>query len=294
MHRGVKINENESAEVMDPFALYLKDISLHPILTRKEELRYARLANKGDIGARNYFIACNLRLVVKIARRYVNKGLSIGDLVSEGNLGLFKSIEKFKPKLGFKFSTYATWWINQAISHAIGNKARTIRVPIHVLNLINKYTEQHNKLPDTVRDKTRIISGLINVSEKKCLFINTISCDTVSYDGQPPLCFPNEEKLTGIHRFKISMKDDSPSPDILFEHLEYQDKLAEALNTLKPQEKDVLFKRYGFYEEKPHTLEEIGNIYNVSRERIRQVQEDGMLKLKAYFKERNMSIENYL
>lgn len=288
-----QLRTKESVEEFDPFTLYLSDIRAHPILTSDEEQHYHKLAQKGDIAARNHFVKCNLRLVVKISRRFVNRGLSISDLVSEGNFGLFKAITKFKPTLGYKFSTYATWWINQAISHAISNKARTIRVPIHILNVVNKYKKAWQKLPDTKKDKSDQVSKVLNITVEKTRRLQELTCDVISYDCETYAIHEDGDFMQYNSQSNLS-SDDSFSPEPTYEAQESRTRIAEILNILTVQERDVIFKRYGFETGSSQTLEDISKKYDRTRERIRQIQEVALEKLKAHFKDNNLKLDSYL
>ncbi len=289
------MSEKRETEDRDPFLLYAKEIRSHPILTAEEEYHYVTLAKSGDLDARNHMVKCNLRLVVKIAMKFLNRGLLVSDLVSEGNFGLFKSIEKFDPKLGFKFSTYATWWITQAISHAIFNKARTIRVPIHNLNIVHKYIMLSKNLPSDLEDKSKYISEKLKITEEKMRWIQDISNEVVSFeDLSHKWEYSNDEHFTTIQHYFHESSDCESNPETIFGYNEFQEKIQSIFSILTNQEKDVITRRFGFDNGRKQTLESISKMYNRTRERIRQIQDSAMKKIRAHFEEHKIEMESFL
>lgn len=291
------MSEKREDEDRDPFLLYAKEIRAHPILTAEEEFHYVTLAKSGDLNARNHMVKCNLRLVVKIAMKFINRGLSISDLVSEGNFGLFKSLEKFDPNLGFKFSTYATWWITQSINHAILNKARTIRVPIHNLNIIHKYIMISKNLPLDITDKSKYISEKLKITEEKMRWIDYISNEVSSFEDLLQSWEDRfDEPYYSIPRdiYENGARDCKENPEIIFGYNQFQEKIQSIFSILTHQEKDVIIRRFGFDNGKKQTLESISKMYNRTRERIRQIQDSAMKKIRAYFEEHKIEMESFL
>lgn len=259
----------------DPVKMYLKDIGRVPLLSADEEVDLARRMQEDDEAAKKRLSEANLRLVVSIAKRYVGRGMLFLDLIQEGNLGLMKAVEKFDYQKGFKFSTYATWWIRQSITRAIADQARTIRIPVHMVETINKLTRvQRLLLQELGREPTPAeIAEQMGVSEERVVEIQKIAQDPVSLET--PI---GEEEDSHLGDFIEDEKTTTPSDSVAFSMLKEQ--LLGVLDTLTPREEKVLRLRYGIDDGKPRTLEEVGREFNVTRERIRQIEAKALRKLR--------------
>ncbi len=259
----------------DPVKMYLKDIGRIPLLSADEEVDFAQRMQTGDPAAKKRLSEANLRLVVSIAKRYVGRGMLFLDLIQEGNLGLMKAVEKFDYQKGFKFSTYATWWIRQSITRAIADQARTIRIPVHMVETINRLTRvQRVLLQELGREPTpEEIAEKMGVSEERVREIQKISQDPVSLET--PI---GEEEDSHLGDFIEDEKTMTPSESVAFTMLKEQ--LLGVLDTLTPREEKVLRLRYGIDDGKPRTLEEVGREFNVTRERIRQIEAKALRKLR--------------
>ena len=259
----------------DPVKMYLKDIGRVPLLSTEEEVELAKRMQEDDASARKRLSEANLRLVVSIAKRYVGRGMLFLDLIQEGNLGLMKAVEKFDYQKGFKFSTYATWWIRQSITRAIADQARTIRIPVHMVETINKLTRvQRVLLQELGREPTpEEIAEKMGVTEERVREIQKIAQDPVSLET--PI---GEEEDSHLGDFIEDEKTTTPSDSVAFSMLKEQ--LLGVLDTLTPREEKVLRLRYGIDDGKPRTLEEVGKEFNVTRERIRQIEAKALRKLR--------------
>ncbi len=259
----------------DPVKMYLKDIGRVPLLSADEEVDLARRMQEDDEAARKRLSEANLRLVVSIAKRYVGRGMLFLDLIQEGNLGLMKAVEKFDYQKGFKFSTYATWWIRQSITRAIADQARTIRIPVHMVETINKLTRvQRLLLQELGREPTaEEMAEKMGVTEDRVHEILKIAQDPVSLET--PI---GEEEDSHLGDFIEDEKTTTPSDSVAFTMLKEQ--LLGVLDTLTPREEKVLRLRYGIDDGKPRTLEEVGREFNVTRERIRQIEAKALRKLR--------------
>ncbi len=259
----------------DPVKMYLKDIGRVPLLSADDEIELARRMQEGDEEARKRLSEANLRLVVSIAKRYVGRGMLFLDLIQEGNLGGMKAVEQFDYQKGFKFSTYATWWIRQSITRAIADQARTIRIPVHMVETINKLTRVSRLLlQQTGREPTpEEIAVEMNISPERVCEIQKIAQDPISLET--PV---GEEEDSHIGDFLEDDKTQTPSDAVSFSML--KEKLVSVLDTLTPREEKVLRLRYGIDDGKPKTLEEVGKEFNVTRERIRQIEAKALRKLR--------------
>ena len=259
----------------DPVKMYLKDIGRVPLLSADEEIEFARKMQEGDSVAKKRLSEANLRLVVSIAKRYVGRGMLFLDLIQEGNLGLMKAVEKFDYQKGYKFSTYATWWIRQSITRAIADQARTIRIPVHMVETINKLTRvQRILLQELGREPTPDeIAEKMGVTPDRVVEIQKIAQDPVSLET--PI---GEEEDSHLGDFIEDEKTTTPSDSVAFTMLKEQ--LLGVLDTLTPREEKVLRLRYGIDDGKPRTLEEVGKEFNVTRERIRQIEAKALRKLR--------------
>ncbi len=282
------LNQLEKEVSMDdPVKVYLKDIGKVALLSGDEEAELAEKMMQGDEFAKKRLSEANLRLVVSIAKRYVGRGMHLLDLIQEGNLGLMKAVEKFDYTKGFKFSTYATWWIRQAITRAIADQARTIRIPVHMVETINKLIKVSRQLlQDLGREPTpEEIAEVMGISVEKVVEIQTIAQDPVSLET--PI---GEEEDSNLGPFIEDGKSASPSDVVAFAMLRKQ--LISILDTLTPREEKVLRLRYGIDDGKPRTLEEVGKEFNVTRERIRQIEAKALRKLRH--PSRSKKLKEYL
>ena len=267
--------DNIEGATDDSVKMYLKDIGQVPLLKPEEEHELAKRMSEGDMDAKNRLSEANLRLVVSIAKRYVGRGMQFLDLIQEGNLGLMKAVEKFDYTKGFKFSTYATWWIKQSITRAIADQARTIRIPVHMVETINKTGRVSRQLLQTLgrEPTTAEIAEKMNLTEEKVIEIQKIAQDPVSLEK--PI---GEEEDSHLGDF---IEDNtSASPAEKAETRMLKEHLLEVLSTLTPRENEVIRKRYGLDDSRPKTLEEVGREFNVTRERIRQIEAKALRKLR--------------
>ncbi len=267
--------EESEASTEDSVRMYFKDIGKVDLLTAEEEVALARRMAGGDEEARQRMVEANLRLVVSIARRYVGRGMALQDLIQEGNMGLMKAVEKFDYSKGYKFSTYATWWIRQAITRAIADQGRTIRIPVHMVETINKVKRTSRQLLQELgRDPSAgEIAAEIHMPEEKIRDILQLSQGTRSLDS--PV---GEEEDSHLGDFIPDEDASEPSEAASFSLLREQ--LEEVLDTLAPREKKVLELRFGIADGRTRTLEEVGKEFNVTRERIRQIEAKALRKLR--------------
>ena len=266
---------SKDIKINDPVRMYLKEIGRINLLTSDEEFEYARLAEQGDEHAKKMLAESNLRLVVSIAKRYVGRGMLFLDLIQEGNIGLMKAVEKFDPTKGYKFSTYATWWIRQAITRAIADQARTIRVPVHMVETINKLARVQRQLTQELnREPTEEeIAKKLGVTVDKVREVYKISQDPVSLET--PI---GEEDDSHLGDF---IKDESSlSPEEYTENEILKEEIDDVLQSLQQREQEVLRLRFGLKDGTCHTLEEVGKKFNVTRERIRQIEAKALRKLR--------------
>ena len=265
----------EGININDPVRMYLKEIGKVDLLSPEEEVALAQKIIDGDIAARKTLTTANLRLVVSIAKRYVGRGMAFLDLIQEGNLGLIKAVEKFDQRRGFKFSTYATWWIRQAITRAIADQARTIRIPVHMVETINKIMKCNRTLvQDLGRDPTPAeIAEKMGMTEEKVVEILKIAQDPVSLET--PI---GEEDDS--HLVDFLPDEDAMAPEEMASFMLLREQLFEVLNTLTEREAKVLKLRFGLEDGRPRTLEEVGDEFKVTRERIRQIEAKALRKLR--------------
>ena len=259
----------------DPVRMYLKEIGQVKLLSAEEEVELAKRVAEGDQYAKNKLTEANLRLVVSIAKKYSGRGLHILDLIQEGNTGLIRAVDKFDWTKGNKFSTYATWWIRQAITRAIADQARTIRVPVHMVEVINKATRCNRKLVQELGREPTVeeIAAELNLPVEKIIEANRTAADTLSLDT--PV---GDEEDTSIGSFVEDER--TPGPADATSNALLAEALKEILDTLTDREADVLRMRFGMYDGRTHTLEEVGQIFGVTRERIRQIENKAIRKLR--------------
>ena len=265
----------EGINIDDPVRMYLKEIGKVPLLTAQEEVEIAQRMAEGDEEAKHQLAEANLRLVVSIAKRYVGRGMLFLDLIQEGNLGLIKAVEKFDYRKGYKFSTYATWWIRQAITRAIADQARTIRIPVHMVETINKLIRVNRQLVQEYGREPRPdeIAKEMGISEEKVREIIKIAQEPVSLET--PI---GEEDDSHLGDFIPD--DDAPAPAEAVASTLLKEQLMDVLNSLTPREAKVLRLRYGLDDGKARTLEEVVKEFNVTRERIRQIEAKALRKLR--------------
>ena len=259
----------------DPVRMYLKEIGQVKLLSAEEEVELAKRVSEGDQEAKTKLTEANLRLVVSIAKKYSGRGLHILDLIQEGNTGLIRAVDKFDWTKGNKFSTYATWWIRQAITRAIADQARTIRVPVHMVEVINKATRCNRKLVQELGREPTVeeIAAELNLPVEKIIEANRTAADTLSLDT--PV---GDEEDTSIGSFVEDER--TPGPADATSNALLAEALKEILGTLTEREADVLRMRFGMYDGRTHTLEEVGQLFGVTRERIRQIENKAIRKLR--------------
>ncbi|WP_241608378.1 RNA polymerase sigma factor RpoS [Rosenbergiella epipactidis] len=277
---------NSSQRVLDATQLYLGEIGFSPLLTAEEEILFARRALRGDVASRRRMIESNLRLVVKISRRYNNRGLPLLDLIEEGNLGLIRAVEKFDPEKGFRFSTYATWWIRQTIERAIMNQTRTIRLPIHIVKELNVYLRTARELTQvldhepTAEDIAQKLDKPVeDVSRMLRLNERIASVDT-------PIGGDSETSLLDM----ISDDDDN-SPEYTNQDNDMKQSIVKWLYELNAKQREVLARRFGLLGYEPATLEDVGQEIGLTRERVRQIQVEGLRRLREILEGQGLSLD---
>ena len=282
-----EIETTVDSQVVDAATIYLKEIGYTPLLTAEEEVFFARKVHQGDQQARTRMIESNLRLVVKIARRYVNRGLELLDLIEEGNIGLMRAVEKFDPELGYRFSTYATWWIRQTIERALMNQTRTIRLPVHVVKELNTYLRAARKIsqqteqpatPEQIAEElgkpVETVIKLLSLSER-------ISSIDVSIAG-------NDKTLVD------TLSDSLYSPAKTVEQEDFSDLLDDWLSELPEKQREVLVRRFGLRNHNPQTLETVGQEIGLTRERVRQIQVDALRRLRKVLQKHGLDSQQLL
>jgi RNA polymerase primary sigma factor len=283
----IDITIPEGISIDDPVRMYLKEIGKVPLLSADEEIELAKRMEKGDSEAKRRLAEANLRLVVSIAKRYVGRGMLFLDLIQEGNLGLIKAVEKFDYRKGYKFSTYATWWIRQAITRAIADQARTIRIPVHMVETINKLIRVSRQLLQELgrEPQPEEIAKEMNMSVEKVREIMKISQEPVSLET--PI---GEEEDSHLGDFIPD--DDAPAPAEAAAFTLLKEQLIDVLDTLTAREEKVLRLRFGLDDGRARTLEEVGKEFNVTRERIRQIEAKALRKLRH--PSRSKKLKDYL
>ncbi|MDO4399300.1 MAG: RNA polymerase sigma factor RpoD [Candidatus Saccharibacteria bacterium] len=270
--------ENVDAFADDSVRLYLREIGKIPLLTPEEEAELAQRIVKGDKKAKDKMVESNMRLVVSIAKRYGGRGLDFLDLIQEGNTGLLRAVEKFDPDKGFKFSTYATWWVRQAITRAIADQARTIRIPVHMVETINKVLRTTRKLTSELnREPTNEeIAKALDMEPDKIDYVMRIKQDIASLDASVGREGDDEDSVLGdfVEDEERASPEDSAANQIL------KEQLSEIIATLTDREQKIIRLRFGIGGGRPHTLEEVGNEFDVTRERIRQIEAKALSKLR--------------
>ncbi len=272
--------DNVDAFADDSVRLYLREIGKIPLLSADEETELAKQIVKGDRKAKDKMVEANMRLVVSIAKRYSGRGLDFLDLIQEGNTGLLRAVEKFDPEKGFKFSTYATWWIRQAITRAIADQARTIRIPVHMVETINKVLRTTRKLTTELNREptTAEIAKELDMDVDKIEYVMRIKQDIASLDASVGRDGDDEDSVLGdfVEDEERISPEDSAANQIL------KEQLAEIISTLSDREQKIIKMRFGIGGERPHTLEEVGYEFSVTRERIRQIEAKALSKLRKH------------
>tara|TARA_B110000503_G_scaffold17838_1_gene26049 strand:- start:302 stop:1231 length:930 start_codon:yes stop_codon:yes gene_type:complete len=278
--------ESPTRRVVDATSIYLKEIGFSPLLTADEEVLYSRKLQQGCERSRQMMIVSNLRLVVKISRRYLNRGLELLDLIEEGNIGLMRAVEKFDPELGYRFSTYATWWIRQTIERGIMNQTRTIRLPVHVVKELNVYLRASRKLAQRLdHDPTpEEIASEVNKPIKDVLKILSLSERISSIDAQ----VADQDKSLIDTVADIS----TLSPESHAETNDLSSALVGWLQQLPEKQKEVLVRRFGLMNHQEQTLEQIGSEIGLTRERVRQIQVDGLRRLRDLLHQHDLSSDD--
>lgn len=274
-------------KALDATQLYLNEIGFSPLLTPEEEVHFARLAQKGDAAGRRRMIESNLRLVVKIARRYVNRGLSLLDLIEEGNLGLIRAVEKFDPERGFRFSTYATWWIRQTIERAIMNQTRTVRLPIHVVKELNVYLRAARELTQKLdhEPSPEEIAALLDKPVEDVKRMLGLNERVTSVDVA---LGPDSDKT-----LLETLADERPSdPCDLLQDDDLSESLDEWLSELTEKQREVVIRRFGLRDHESSTLEEVGLEIGLTRERVRQIQVEALKRLREILERNGLSSES--
>lgn len=278
--------QSTNVRVLDATQIYLSEIGFSPLLTAEEEVFYARRALRGDIPSRQRMIESNLRLVVKISRRYNNRGLALLDLIEEGNLGLIRAVEKFDPEKGFRFSTYATWWIRQTIERAIMNQTRTIRLPIHIVKELNIYLRTARELaqkldhePNAEEIAEQLDKPVEDVSRMLRLNERITSVDT-------PIAGDSEKSL-----LEVLSDENESGPEHTIQDNNLKENIVKWLFELNPKQREVLARRFGLLGYEAETLEEVGREIGLTRERVRQIQVEGLRRLKDILHSEDLSLE---
>ncbi|OEE14997.1 sigma-70 family RNA polymerase sigma factor [Aliivibrio fischeri] len=279
----------EEQGLKDSYSLYLKEINRYQLLTAEEELVYSRLYKKGDLSARNTLIESNLRLVVKVANKYRKRNqtdLAILDIIEEGNLGLIKAIDKFNPELGYRFSTYAVWWIRESIESALFNHSRTVRLPVHITKELNTYLRAARELSKSLKREPSIrdISTYceeeqIKVSKIISLIPNQLTCHSACSDELSPKFF------------ELSSNNKALEPDNSLSQDNLEMNLSSWIDSLNYREKEIIINRYGLFGCKVKTLEDLGKDLDLSKERVRQIQSETLIKLNTIFKKNKLDLE---
>ena len=272
--------DNVDAFADDSVRLYLREIGKIPLLSTDEEQELAKKIVEGDKKAKDKMVEANMRLVVSIAKRYSGRGLDFLDLIQEGNTGLLRAVEKFDPEKGFKFSTYATWWIRQAITRAIADQARTIRIPVHMVETINKVLRTTRKLTQELNREptTEEIAKELDMEVDKIEYVMRIKQDIASLDASVGRDGDDEDSVLGdfVEDEERASPEDSAATQIL------KEQLASIISTLSDREQKIIKMRFGIGGERPHTLEEVGSEFSVTRERIRQIEAKALSKLRKH------------
>lgn len=280
------VKKPASRAELDATRLYLKEIEASPLLTAEEEVYYSRKALKGDKISRAKMIECNLRLVVKISRRYMNRGLALLDLIEEGNLGLIRAVEKFDPERGFRFSTYATWWIRQTIERALMNQTRTIRLPIHVIKEMNVYLRASRHLQQVLDHEPTIDEIAAHCDKPASTVERMLGLRDRVTSVDVPVGKENDRPL-----LEIIADDNNPEPSLILQDEDVFANLAMWLDQLDVKQREVIVRRFGLNGYERQTLENVGKELGVTRERVRQIQMDALKRMRKILENQGFSEE---
>ncbi|BAW80245.1 RNA polymerase sigma factor [Candidatus Nitrosoglobus terrae] len=283
-----EMQKNQAADdhKLDATYLYLSEIGTAPLLTAEEEIYYARLAQEGNPIGRRKMIESNLRLVVKIAKRYINQGLALLDLIEEGNLGLIHAVEKFDPELGFRFSTYSTWWIRQTIERALINQARTVRLPVHIVKELKNYQRTANKLAQELEHDPSFeeLAQQVDKPIRKIRRIWSLKDNIASMDTG----HRNDQEKALLDTFP---DEDALDPTVFLQNQDVQSRLDLWLSQLNNKQREVIVRRFGLQGYESQTLEQIGHAIGVTRERVRQIQLESLKRLRQILAKEGISVE---
>ncbi|AKJ41607.1 RNA polymerase sigma factor RpoS [Pragia fontium] len=282
----ILLSQDVTQHVLDATQLYLGEIGFSPLLTAQEEVYFARRALRGDAAARNRMIESNLRLVVKIARRYNNRGLALLDLIEEGNLGLIRAVEKFDPERGFRFSTYATWWIRQTIERAIMNQTRTIRLPIHIVKELNVYLRTARELSQKLDHEPRAEDIAIQLDKSVGDVSRMLRLNERVTSVDSPLNGESDSAL-----LDILPDENNNDPEYMIQDNDIKQSIVKWLFELNPKQREVLARRFGLLGYEAATLEDVGAEIGLTRERVRQIQVEGLGQLREILVKQGLSIE---
>ncbi|RUM93517.1 MAG: RNA polymerase sigma factor RpoS [Thiothrix sp.] len=286
---GTVAKKKVSTRELDATQLYLKEIEYSSLLTAEEEIKYGRLVQQGDEMGRRKMIVCNLRLVVKIARRYMNRGLTLLDLIEEGNLGLIHGVEKYDPEKGFRFSTYATWWIRQTIERALMNQTRTIRLPIHVAKELNTYYRTNTRLTQELERPPTMEEVSVAMNKPVEAIGKLLDRSERSTSLDVPISQENPSPIMDILPDNVF-----PEPDSLLQESDVSTLVESWLKELDTKQRDVIVRRFGLHSFEPTTLEKVGSELGVTRERVRQIQMEALSGLREMLLSRGFSGEALL
>jgi len=278
--------ETEKSLNLDATQIYLSEIGFSPLLTAEEEVYYSRLALRGDMAARRRMIESNLRLVVKISRRYLNRGLALLDLIEEGNLGLIRAVEKFDPERGFRFSTYATWWIRQTIERAIMNQTRTIRLPIHVVKELNIYLRAARELAQELDHEPTAEDIAVKLDKPVADVSKILKLNEKISSVDNPMSGTSDKGL-----LEVIAAGDHYAPEVTNMNDDINNSLVRWLNELNTKQREVLARRFGLLGHEPSTLEVVGREIGLTRERVRQIQVEALKRMQDILKSQGLSIE---
>ncbi len=276
----------ESRAELDATRLYLKEIEASPLLTAEEEVYYSRKSLNGEVTARAKMIECNLRLVVKISRRYMNRGLALLDLIEEGNLGLIRAVEKFDPERGFRFSTYATWWIRQTIERALMNQTRTIRLPIHVIKEMNVYLRASRHLQQVLDHEPTIDEIAAHCDKPARVVEKMLGLRDRVASVDVPVGKENDRPL-----LEVIADENNPEPSLILQDEDVFANLAMWLDQLDVKQREVIVRRFGLNGHERQTLENVGKELGVTRERVRQIQMDALKRMRKILENQGFSEE---
>lgn len=283
---SAKIKTKNSVNASDPTTIYLNEIGYSPLLTAEQEIHYARLTQSGDKAARTKMIESNLRLVVNIARKYTKRGLDFLDLIEEGNLGLLRSVEKYNPELGFRFSTYATWWIKQTIERAIMNQSRTIRLPVHIIRELNAYlTVSRELLKTQEREPTdKEIAKKLKKPVKEIKDISKLNDRVISLD-----ILIGDETTTGKALVDAVADTHQNDPAEIIGGQRFTESIEKCIKELNEKQREILCRRFGLMGYERGTLEEVGSLIGITRERVRQIQINALKALRDIMKKHGIT-----